>query len=228
MTNSATLERTTFATSRLLEFFTEKELSMQIGHESDWWPLALLKELVDNALDAYEMAGESPVIEVDLTEDTLSIRDNGPGIPAATQYKSVINVLVYAPQDGLATDADPLWRFEVQKGWEIQVVDSITLSPESAVNMEGDDHTVTATVLDQFGDPMQDVTVDFMWSLDGSEDGTATDFTSSATTDSNGEVTSTWNGDDEWGPADITASANGVESTTVSKYWAENTDSQYN
>jgi len=84
MTNSATLERTTFATSRLLEFFTEKELSMQIGHESDWWPLALLKELVDNALDAYEMAGESPVIEVDLTEDTLSIRDNGPGIPAAT------------------------------------------------------------------------------------------------------------------------------------------------
>jgi len=84
MTNSATLERTTFATSRLLEFFTEKELSMQIGHESDWWPLALLKELVDNALDACEMAGESPVIEVDLTEDTLSIRDNGPGIPAAT------------------------------------------------------------------------------------------------------------------------------------------------
>src|SRR5680860_364845 len=161
MTNSATLERTTFATSRLLEFFTEKELSMQIGHESDWWPLALLKELVDNALDAYEMAGESPVIEVDLTEDTLSIRDNGPGIPAATQYKSVINVLVYAPQDGLATDADPLWRFEVQKVWEIPVVDSITLSPESAVNMQGDDHTVTATVLDQFGDPMEGVDVTF-------------------------------------------------------------------
>src|SRR5660397_127711 len=108
------------------------------------------------------------------------------------------------------------------------VVDSVTLSPESGVNAQGEDHAVSATVLDQFGDPMQDVTVDFTWSLDVSENGTATDFTSSATTDSNGEVTSTWNGDDEWGPADITASANGVESTTVSKYWAENTDSQYN
>ena len=96
------------------------------------------------------------------------------------------------------------------------------------MNAPGEDHTVTATVVDQFGDPMQDVTVDFTWSLDVSENGTATDFTSSATTDSNGEVTSTWNGDDEWGPADITASANGVESTTVSKYWAENTTSQYN
>ena len=33
---------------------------MQIGHERSWWPEALLKELIDNALDAYESAGIAP------------------------------------------------------------------------------------------------------------------------------------------------------------------------
>lgn len=89
MTGNATLERATFATSRLLEFFTEKELSMQIGHDRDWWPLALLKELVDNALDACETAGVSPEVEVIVEADALSVRDNGPGIPAATLERSL-------------------------------------------------------------------------------------------------------------------------------------------
>ena len=51
------LERTTFETNRELEFFSEKELSMQIGHGRDLWPVALTKELIDNALDACETAG---------------------------------------------------------------------------------------------------------------------------------------------------------------------------
>jgi hypothetical protein len=46
------LTRTTFETSRLLEFFTDRELSMQIGASRSTWPLALVKELLDNALDA--------------------------------------------------------------------------------------------------------------------------------------------------------------------------------
>jgi len=88
MTN-AILERTTFATSRLMEFFTEKELSMQIGHDRAWWPAALLKELVDNALDACEMAGTPPHIDVALGDDVLSVQDNGPGIPSATIERSL-------------------------------------------------------------------------------------------------------------------------------------------
>src|SRR5660397_229522 len=101
------------------------------------------------------------------------------------------------------------------------VVDSVTLSPESGVNTQGDDHTVTATVLDQFGEPMQDVTVDFTWSLDVSDNASATeDFTSSATTGSNGKITSTWTGASEWGHAEITASVGSVDSNTVTKYWA--------
>jgi len=39
----AILERTTFRTSRLLEFCSRKELVAQTGHEPDAWPLAVLK-----------------------------------------------------------------------------------------------------------------------------------------------------------------------------------------
>jgi hypothetical protein len=41
------LDRSTFEISRELEFFTEKELQMQIGHGRELWPKALLKELID-------------------------------------------------------------------------------------------------------------------------------------------------------------------------------------
>ena len=66
-----TLTRTTFTTSRLLEFFTEKELQIQIGHSQEWWPVALTKELIDNALDAAETAGVSPEIEVLVEDDSV-------------------------------------------------------------------------------------------------------------------------------------------------------------
>jgi DNA topoisomerase VI subunit B len=53
----AVLEREVFSLSRLLEFFTEKELAMQISFGRAGWAIALLKELIDNALDACEMTG---------------------------------------------------------------------------------------------------------------------------------------------------------------------------
>ena len=40
--------------------FSESELNMQIGRGREEWPIAILKELVDNALDASESAGVSP------------------------------------------------------------------------------------------------------------------------------------------------------------------------
>ncbi len=76
-----TLERTTFTTSRVLEFFDKKELQMQIGYGPDLWPVALVKELIDNALDACESAGIAPEITVVLEHDSISIQDNGPGLP---------------------------------------------------------------------------------------------------------------------------------------------------
>ncbi|MGA2467344.1 MAG: hypothetical protein ABSH06_23735 [Thermodesulfobacteriota bacterium] len=83
------LKRTTFEVSRELEFFDEKELTMQIGHEKESWPLCVLKELIDNGLDACETAGIPPEIEVTVKDDSLSVRDNGPGLPTKVLKKSL-------------------------------------------------------------------------------------------------------------------------------------------
>ena len=47
-----TLTRQTFRFSGVLEYFTEKELTLQTGHTPERWPEVVLKELIDNALDA--------------------------------------------------------------------------------------------------------------------------------------------------------------------------------
>jgi DNA topoisomerase VI subunit B len=81
---SARLERATFTTSRMLDFFSEKELTAQTGHGVRQWPLVILKELLDNALDACEEAGTAPEISVTVDSEKITIADNGPGIPPET------------------------------------------------------------------------------------------------------------------------------------------------
>jgi len=92
--NIQTLNRETFTLSRELEFFQERELSAQIGLIREYWPLVILKELLDNALDACETANIPPEIVVKLEilntihrdEDchfchiALTVSDNGPGL----------------------------------------------------------------------------------------------------------------------------------------------------
>jgi DNA topoisomerase VI subunit B len=80
----STLERTTFRTSRLLEFCSRKELVAQTGHEPDAWPLVVLKELLDNGLDACEEAGVAPEIMVQVEPGAITVVDNGPGMPPET------------------------------------------------------------------------------------------------------------------------------------------------
>ena len=77
----AVLDRATFRTSRLLDFASEKELVAQIGHQKAAWPLVILKELVDNAIDAAEEAGTAPVITIAVGRAGITVEDNGPGIP---------------------------------------------------------------------------------------------------------------------------------------------------
>ena len=48
------MTRSAFVTSRALDFFSEAELTRQFGHGRELWPLALVKELVDNSLDGCE------------------------------------------------------------------------------------------------------------------------------------------------------------------------------
>jgi len=78
------LSRETFRTSRLLDFCSRKELIAQTGHESAEWSLVILKELVDNALDACEEAGVAPEITVTVGQGFIRVSDNGPGLPAST------------------------------------------------------------------------------------------------------------------------------------------------
>lgn len=81
------LNRTTIATSRLMDFCSERELTAQTGHSRKDWPLVILKELIDNALDACEEGGVAPEINVQVAQNTITVTDNGPGIPAATVEK---------------------------------------------------------------------------------------------------------------------------------------------
>lgn len=84
-----TIERTAFEHNRSLEFFSEKEIQMQIGHARPFWPVALIKELVDNALDACETANVDPRIAVTIAADSVTVEDNGPGLPASTLERSI-------------------------------------------------------------------------------------------------------------------------------------------
>ncbi len=81
MTDRARLERTTFSTSRLLDFVSEKELTLQCGYGPADWPLVAVKELVDNALDACEEQGIAPEVTVTVDETGITVADNGAGIP---------------------------------------------------------------------------------------------------------------------------------------------------
>lgn len=87
--NGAVLARRVFTMSRENEFFTEKELQMQLGHPKREWRSSIMKELIDNALDACEVADIQPKILVEDNAEGLSVEDNGPGIPVSTIKKSM-------------------------------------------------------------------------------------------------------------------------------------------
>jgi hypothetical protein len=81
------IERTAFQTSRLLDFVSEKELTLQCGFGPDSWILVLVKELLDNALDACEEQGIAPEVSITIDNESITVADNGAGIPPATVEK---------------------------------------------------------------------------------------------------------------------------------------------
>ena len=82
------LKRQVFTTSRELEYFSESELTTQTGYPKEqWWPGVVVKELLDNSLDACEQAGVAPVISVDFRGQSVVVSDNGPGIASEVVHK---------------------------------------------------------------------------------------------------------------------------------------------
>jgi DNA topoisomerase VI subunit B len=81
---SAALQREVFTTSRLAEFCTRSELQKQTGHSAYAWPVYVVRELLDNAIDAAEEAGIAPAVEIDIGSDRITVTDNGPGIAVDT------------------------------------------------------------------------------------------------------------------------------------------------
>jgi len=86
----AQLERQTFTVSRELEYLTEHELTAQTGYgRQHWWPGVVAKELIDNGLDSCERAGVPPQIQVEMDGDSISVADNGPGLPEQVLTKTL-------------------------------------------------------------------------------------------------------------------------------------------
>jgi DNA topoisomerase VI subunit B len=82
------VKRTVFATPRAAEFLELRALQAQTGQPVDAFGDVVVKELLDNALDAAETADRAPVVEIrTLTHNGLTyvtVTDNGCGIKAET------------------------------------------------------------------------------------------------------------------------------------------------
>jgi DNA topoisomerase VI subunit B len=76
-----------------MEFCTKRELQNQTRHSGYEWPLVVLKELMDNALDATEEAEIAPVISIAVRTNSFTIQDNGGGIATDT-IKSIIDYAI--------------------------------------------------------------------------------------------------------------------------------------
>jgi hypothetical protein len=76
-----------------MEFCTRRELQNQTGHGVEQWPLVVLKELIDNALDACEEAEVAPMISVAVEPGSIVVEDNADGIKTST-IKSILDYTI--------------------------------------------------------------------------------------------------------------------------------------
>ncbi|MFE2106806.1 ATP-binding protein [Kitasatospora sp. NPDC059463] len=85
MSSIPVIDRTVFSTSRTAEFLDWRALQSQTGQPRERFGDVVIKELLDNALDAAESARVSPEIglAVSWADGVARVRvtDNGPGMP---------------------------------------------------------------------------------------------------------------------------------------------------
>jgi DNA topoisomerase VI subunit B len=82
------LDRVLFETSRAAEYFSVTELQAQTGQPVERFADVVLKELLDNAVDACETGGVAPQVSIVVrrTDGTLhvEVQDNAAGLPPQT------------------------------------------------------------------------------------------------------------------------------------------------
>ena len=84
------LQRTTFKTSRAAQYVEARALQAMTGQPRYHFADVVVKELLDNALDACETARVGPEVSVNISQEaeeqeaTITVSDNGPGIPPET------------------------------------------------------------------------------------------------------------------------------------------------
>jgi hypothetical protein len=160
------------------------------------------------------------------------------GYPVGVHFKNILRVMVYAPGDGPAMGETPIYSAQVHHVWEIPVPTTIDISPAADVNRWADGdiehHQVTATVRDQFGNPMPDVEVQFQGQpTEGgnpydvmSPTSEWFDYPNPAITDDNGQATvsSEDNPPEAWSNwrirAVVEVGGELLSSPVVTKYWA--------
>jgi DNA topoisomerase VI subunit B len=156
------LQRTTFEMSHAAEYFTVRELQTLTGQQCDRFVSVVLKELLDNAIDAAETAEVAPVLHVGwvMNPETdavqLTLTDNGPGIPRDT-VRRILNFTtrtsdkaVYrsptrgAQGNALKTVLGIPWALEVRaplvieaRGWRHVI--TVSVDPAGNVNVRDDE-----------------------------------------------------------------------------------------
>lgn len=86
-----------------VDYFTEDGLIKQIGLTKDYWDKVIIKEIIDNALDAIEPLS-SKAVNIVQNESLLGIYDNGNGI-SCDIVKSIYDFSFYVSQNRLYVTA---------------------------------------------------------------------------------------------------------------------------
>jgi hypothetical protein len=88
-----TMQPRMMITSLAADFFTVATLETQTGFAEEWFPDVVLKELLDNALDACETAGVAPRVDIHVDPRdgmiAITVADNGSGIAPDTVHQIV-------------------------------------------------------------------------------------------------------------------------------------------
>lgn len=90
-------------TSKLVDYFTEDGLIKQIGLTKEYWNRVIIKEIVDNALDAIEPLSNKE-IHIIQSDTSLGIYDNGNGLSCEI-IKSIYDFNFYVSQNRIYVTA---------------------------------------------------------------------------------------------------------------------------